>query len=338
MKLLGKLIHQDQGVAAVLTALGMVVFLGFTALVTDVGLLYLNRTRLISSTDAAALAGAQELPTNKPAAEAAARDYALQNGLNLSTLTVTVSADRNSLTVENNKIVPLAFARILGYDSGEVAAKAVAKTIPITGISGVAPLGLEKDNFVYGDRYLLKDASAKDYDQDTEDIIDTSDPDDDNNGIEDWLERDHTGARYGWFGPLVLGQEGASAYEANLTSGYSTVLRVGEVLQTQTGNIVGPTNEAITVRTQNEPAWSTWDNHPRGSSRILLVPIIEPLISPGNQTKKVKIVGFAALYVEEVQASGNQVQLYGRFIREITSGEMDETQTDYGLRGVKLVQ
>jgi len=60
---------------------GVVVLLGCASLVTDVGLLYTSRNRLINAADAAALAGAQELPDKPEMAEAVAREYAKDNGV-----------------------------------------------------------------------------------------------------------------------------------------------------------------------------------------------------------------------------------------------------------------
>jgi len=56
------------------------VLLGITALVTDVGLLYVHRLELQKALDSAVMAGAQELPSDDAGAVAMARQYAAING------------------------------------------------------------------------------------------------------------------------------------------------------------------------------------------------------------------------------------------------------------------
>ena len=68
------------GVALIYTALGLSSFLGVTALVVDMGNLYTRRAQAQRAADAAALAGALELPQGAAAADFQARQYALKNG------------------------------------------------------------------------------------------------------------------------------------------------------------------------------------------------------------------------------------------------------------------
>ena len=63
--------HEERGQVIVLVVVMLVVLLGFAALVIDVGYAYYAHRQLQASADAAALAGAQELPD--PAARGADR-------------------------------------------------------------------------------------------------------------------------------------------------------------------------------------------------------------------------------------------------------------------------
>ena len=71
--------QDERGQVIVLMVLMMVVLLGFAALVVDVGYAYYAHRSLQSSADAAALAGAQELP-NATQAAAVARQYSSSAG------------------------------------------------------------------------------------------------------------------------------------------------------------------------------------------------------------------------------------------------------------------
>jgi hypothetical protein len=69
----------QQGQVAIVVALMLTVMLGFGALVVDVGLNWAARTQLQSAADAAALAGAAELPGQPDEALAKATEYMLDN-------------------------------------------------------------------------------------------------------------------------------------------------------------------------------------------------------------------------------------------------------------------
>ena len=90
-------LRSERGQALVLAALAMVVILGFAALSIDVGYWYSQKREVQKAVDAAALAGAQELPDNPAAAEAVAREYLAKNGItDEDTISVTFRCTRLS--------------------------------------------------------------------------------------------------------------------------------------------------------------------------------------------------------------------------------------------------
>src|SRR5438132_13054948 len=72
--------RNERGQALVLTAIAMVMVCGMAALVLDAGNWFRDKRRLQGTADAAALAGAQALPTHPGNAQTMARNYANQNG------------------------------------------------------------------------------------------------------------------------------------------------------------------------------------------------------------------------------------------------------------------
>src|SRR3712207_4628142 len=71
--------HTERGQSLVLTLMFVTVLIGMAAAVLDVGSWYRADRKLQANADAAALAGAQELPASPAAAQAAALDYADDN-------------------------------------------------------------------------------------------------------------------------------------------------------------------------------------------------------------------------------------------------------------------
>jgi hypothetical protein len=85
-------LRSERGQSLILAALAMVAMLGFAALAIDVGYWFSQEGEVQKAVDAAALAGAQELPDNYVMAESKAREYLGKNGVSTSkgdTITIT---------------------------------------------------------------------------------------------------------------------------------------------------------------------------------------------------------------------------------------------------------
>lgn len=88
-------LHRQRGAVAVLTAITIVVLVGFLGLVVDLGVVYVRKTELQNAADAAALAGAREL-NGTAAGIGLARDQAIAiaalNGSDFAATPVAISA------------------------------------------------------------------------------------------------------------------------------------------------------------------------------------------------------------------------------------------------------
>ena len=123
--------NRERGQALVLFALSLALLLGFTAIAIDVGLILHRRTDLQKAADAAALAGAQELPSGATAlAKQRAMEWAAKNGYTSGGFTVSVTTpyqgDEAKIEVKISGSEPALFARALGKESFPVKARAVA--------------------------------------------------------------------------------------------------------------------------------------------------------------------------------------------------------------------
>lgn len=124
----GTPINNQKGTVAVLVALMLPVFLGMAALVLDVGLAYNTRAKLQTAVDAAALAGVQSLPDTTLACSAA-QQYAIDNGVNEDELQITApyNGDSYQIEVRCTRTINYIFAPVIGFNSGPVSARAVAR-------------------------------------------------------------------------------------------------------------------------------------------------------------------------------------------------------------------
>lgn len=131
--------NNEHGQVFVFLAVILVVLLGCAALVVDVGRAYLAKRHLQASADAAATAGALELP-DPIAAENYALNYSGRDGAkndndklpSVATTVVTKCisvapcSPVNAVQVEQTTVVPTIFAKVLGIDHFTIKAKATA--------------------------------------------------------------------------------------------------------------------------------------------------------------------------------------------------------------------
>lgn len=138
-----KLLKSESGQVLVLTALGMVVLLGFVGLATDVGVLFRVRHNLQIAADAAATAGALYESYGEaaiPAARAAATENGVTDGVDGGIVTIHVPPASGPASTTPGfveaivaKPASTVFMALFGYRTVTVSARAVAGPAPGTG-------------------------------------------------------------------------------------------------------------------------------------------------------------------------------------------------------------
>lgn len=132
-----KFVRDENGQALALFALLVTVLLGFTALAIDTGMMTFEKAKLQKAADAAALAGAQDLPAAGNATSAAL-DYAGKNGLkatqngikkdgDIVTVTTPYKGKSSEIEVVLTRSIQHTFARILGLTGSNITVRAVAR-------------------------------------------------------------------------------------------------------------------------------------------------------------------------------------------------------------------
>jgi Flp pilus assembly protein TadG len=136
-------IRCDSGQAFVFVAFTLVVLVGMAALVIDGGSWRRSQRHLQTSADAAALAGAQDLP-NQTSARADAIDYAQRNYSGLASPAVTFPSD-GVIDVRATTTAPGVFAKAVSAAFKSVTVKAHAQaqvSVPLF-MKDVAPIALK---------------------------------------------------------------------------------------------------------------------------------------------------------------------------------------------------
>lgn len=293
-----------RGQIAVVMTIAIAALLGAIALSTDVGLLYYNWGLLQKAADSAVLAGANNLPSDAAGAVVAADSFAAQNGIRAAEITATtVAADQLSITMQIARTVPYRFAQLVGLTSGLVSVSATAGLQGAGAVSGTVPVGIDsRTTYTYGQQISLLTGQY---------------------GAGNW-------------GPLALGATGASVFQSNVEYGYAGTLSVGQMLTTDTGQMVGPTVTAFDYRLAsgiNTDPGGTFANHSISDARIMTVPMVN--YANINGSSQVPILGFAELWLVRIDS---QETITAYFIKQVASGVPSALAPNYGALQVVLIK
>lgn len=275
--------------------------IGFTAIVVDVGGLYVEKSRLQKALDAAVLGGAQALKISSDEAKSVGINLALENGFTVIEDEITTGTDFIEIHKTISKV--LTFARVLGINQTDVRAIARAE-IQGTLIKGdgFIPVGLDKKDYQTGALYAL---NAK--------------PGEGNSGNYGYLAIDGKGA-------VILGD--------GIKNGTTKTVEVGKIVETEPGQNWGKVEDAFNYRIEEDRKHnlncSSYETADNTCNRVVIVPLIDTFNVTGRSD--VLVVGFAAFWIESISKHESR----GRFI-EIVRGGSFGTGDNFGIYGVKLV-
>lgn len=309
MKPLKKLFNNEEGSVVVIVSLALIGILTMTALVIDLGNLFVTKSHLKKAANASVLSAGQELINTSNAVENILTEVLEAHDEASSMIDNTIELGTR-VSLKLRKEVPLTFAKLLGYPSYPVEVISAAQIQSMGKAKGAAPIGIDEAfHLEYGETYRLK--------------------------------VDQTEVDTGNFGVLALSGPGAQTYENNLLYGYSEEIKVGDIIDTQTGNIAGKTRSVVNERVSGCPySGEDLENHlleHRDCPRVLLIPVYRPYDHTTNQLKQVEIVGFAFFYLMEPM-SLYDTSISGRFIKRVDTGYSDSEAVSRGAYSIKLVE
>lgn len=138
-----KRLRNESGSVLVLTALFMIVMVGMTAFVVDVGSWFRAQRATQSTVDAAALAGAQALPADPATATSLAISYGDKNGGGVGGANITFQstyAANDTIRIATTKTAPGLFSSVFGIGAVTVGAHAAAMVGVPSAAEYVAPI------------------------------------------------------------------------------------------------------------------------------------------------------------------------------------------------------
>jgi hypothetical protein len=305
--------RDERGQAIVLMTLSLVVIMGMATLVLDVGSWYHTKRRLQGTADAAALAGAQLLPTDSSGAQSQALAYANKNGGDVAGANITVTSTvlpNDTISVRARKTDPGIFSSIFGVASADIDARAKARVGPPTKARYVAPMVVDCEHPLI---HNCDGNSTPDF------------------GINTTMDYDPMGAP-GAYGMLNLGgvQNPGSSEEAEwILHGFDQYLGLGNY-RSDPGAKFSSSNiqDALEAR----------------KGTVLLFPVFRVLSGTG-QNAIYEIIGWIGFHLTAFEVHGNNAVLHGYFTEFIAQGILTGTggggsgpSSSFGVKSIQLIE
>lgn len=305
----------ERGQAFVLAAVAMVMVCGMAALVLDVGNWFRDKRRLQSTSDAAALAGAQLLPDNAAGARAQAMTYANQNGGDVAAANIVITSvyqANDTIAVKAQRTSPGIFTKVLAIGDANISASAKARVGPPAQALHVAPM------VVHCNHPLIQNCN----DDHTPQF-----------NVPTTLDYDPMGAP-GAFGMLDLdgegGTVGTSKEAAWIQSGFDKYLGLGKY-KSDPGAKFSSTNiqDALNARLNT----------------VLLFPVFKTLTGGGSGADY-DIIGWIGFKLTSFTVQGNNATLSGYFTQYIARGILAKKAPGsggvpsslFGVRAIQLIE
>ncbi|HEX3255283.1 MAG TPA: pilus assembly protein TadG-related protein [Gaiellaceae bacterium] len=300
--------NRSSGQAYVITVLFLAVLLAMAAAVLDIGSWYRADRSLQATVDAAALAGAQALPTSTANASALASQYATKNGG--GTINVTFQSKvfpNDTIKVTGSRPAPGFFSKVLGVKSVTVHANATARAGLLSAAKWVVPIVVDEKhpklqcnpNPCSGSTELVYQHFKK-------------------NGSPD-------GSGNFGFINITGDKQGTSDLGNLITNGWDQFMDIGNY-DAITGNMFSST--------------SIGDNLDARIGDVLLFPIYRKLTGSGTGAQY-QIIGWAGFRLTGMDLHGTNEKLFGEFVSVTWEGVQAEKASDagqdFGVKNVSLV-
>lgn len=332
---------EPKGFVLVTVALVLVVLIGFVALGVDVGVVYSGRTAAQAAADAGALAGAFTWVVHGDATDAEVREKAIAaanvnkimgENVAITAADVDVDPDLRRVTVRVNRSVKTFFSKAMGFSSMDVAVVAVAETSTVpTGAYCLKPFVIPGTALTPGSPcdacesgQVLIDANGKktSYAQSVMGEPFTLKP---QNPAQSWVPSN--------FMAVEITGPGSDNYRDDIAGCTGIIVKCGDLLNVQTGNMNGPTTQGIEgggqagdglIGSPPDKYWARGEygpNHTDTSRALVVAPLWNSCLNdqykkldtgecpataiPSGSNTQYKVNGYALVFVEGVENGGD---------------------------------
>ncbi|NLE26060.1 MAG: hypothetical protein GX625_12105 [Clostridiaceae bacterium] len=349
MKNIFKYLKKENGQSLVIFAFMMVIFLGLSALVVDIGVIALSKAEIQNTADSAALAGAMELPDDPSQARIVANEYISANGKPGDLADVSIGENDKSITVTINRNKSMTFAKILGVEESAVTADATASIGVAASVPWIVPFVIPKpESFNFDEIYVMRMYGGGAY----QDYPDTGYPrnynypsDYRNDPVyKNYPLSNRYPYQFDYMNVYIERNTNFYNYINWLEFGYHETFSINQNMYYYAPSSGGRESvDAFARRVSRDPN-SDYKKAKVGDSRVMLIPVVESMLKRNTSTRgnvPLKIIGFVGFFIEEVHKNsyGESFWFEGRFLEDLNIGSGDvtfDTDADFGLRVQKL--
>lgn len=305
---MNRIVSKSRGQVMVLYAFAIAGLLAAAALGTDVAVMYVNWQRAQKVADAAALAGANYLGggityngtitagcngDDSTDAGKAACTYAVNNGLDANTVTISEPTASTIKVVATKDTIPYYFGGAMGLGNYTVSASATADSPgPATTCNGcpLVPLGLQCQSPCPAGSLVAGEPVSF--------------------GTKFISSVINLAGNWGW---LDLSGTGGATLKSDLASGATGSYAVGQTIWTDTGAKSGPINQGLSSRFAGCPAITdpcsggNPTDIPAGDPCLVVVPVVDFGQATKNGTTSLTIESFAEVYLDPTTTDANHI-------------------------------
>jgi Flp pilus assembly protein TadG len=374
--------RDERGVTLIIVGAGFLALMAATTLAIDVGMFMMARSQAQNAADAGALAGVVALvyndydnrsasgPAVTSAISAAQSNQVVHGMVSVEPGDVTFpvgpsGSNRVQVTVrratERGNPVPTLIGPMLGVPTVNIMATATAEASPANAETCVMP-------FTIPDKWTEVQTGPWDPDDEFNmyDKHGNALPNQDvyvpggQGGATGYSAKTDRGLQLrlksnnqnktapSFYNPWDLpGSEGADDYRNNITTCNSQIIKIGDLLNTKPGNMVGPTSDGTRDLIARDPDayWDTYCNCVKGSTfgkspRVAIVPLYDPIYyeegKHNGNNASLRVANYLGFFIEEITASGEVV---GRItpIAGLVSGSAPTSVSAFPM-AIRLVQ
>jgi hypothetical protein len=307
-------LRTNSGQATVLTVLFLTVIVAMLAAVLDVGAWFRADRKLQGTVDAAALAGAQELPDNTGLAIANAISYANKNGGGVAGANVTISTTyipNDTIKVTGTKSAPGVFSGVFGVDSVDVHGGAKARVGTLGAAKYVAPIVVnwKHPKLACTPPPCTGQATELEYEH-----------------LKNGQTPSNGAGSFGFLNLIANDSNGVGTSTLGewIENGYQEEMPIG-TYNTSTGNpfSASAVKDSLTHHIGDE----------------ILFPVYKTLTGTGSNVKY-EIIGWVGFHLTGMDLTGTNEKLFGWFTRVIWQGlpSTNPNQQGFGAYAVELIE
>jgi Flp pilus assembly protein TadG len=305
--------RDERGAVAVIVAICAVVIFGFAAYSIDAGRLWTSRRHLVTTADAAALAGAKDYALGQAGCSSAVPTYVTANhpGATLVSCTPVVQdSTRGYVTVQAKASVDFSFAKIFGFTARDVHGTTTAQWGIPKSVGSLRPFGLCIDASDQLRQWLADPTGSSDVIRIT---YGKSQPDACGSVPGNWGVQDFDGGA------------NSNADTVNWTlHGYHGVVGVGDDIPGDTGAFSNSLNDGL--------------SYLKDSGEAFALPVFDTAVGDGSNAS-FHVVAFVFVRLVDFKTTGAQADRYLDlvFTRGVVSGICCAANgIDTGVRAIRI--